>query len=188
MNRETTPTAAADVTLGDIEKKTKAFSDARKTVIDLVNELNELIQQTTRERMPAIKRAIAITAEKRTELEVKIQSAPNLFVRPRTLEIHGIKVGYAKGKGKIEWEDDDYVVRMIEKHLPKDQHELLIKTTKKPISGGIKELNVTDLKKIGCTVEETGDYIMIKPIDTEVDKLVKALLKDAIDAEQAAKN
>ena len=47
---------------------------------------------------------------------------------------------------------------------------------------------MAELKRIGVTVEETGDQIVIKPTDSEVDKLVNALLADAerIESEQAA--
>jgi hypothetical protein len=35
------------------------------------------------------------------------------------------------------------------------------------------------LKKLGCTVRDTGDEVVIKPVDGDVDKIVRALLKDA---------
>ena len=39
-------------------------------------------------------------------------------------------------------------------------------------------MSVSDLKKIGVTVIETGDEVFIKPTDSEIDKLINALLKD----------
>jgi methylthioribose-1-phosphate isomerase len=100
---------------------------------------------------------------------------------------HGIKVGFAKGKGIITWDDDEKVATLIQRHLP-EQYEVLVKTTRKPLKTPLKELSVADLKKIGCTVEETADYVVISPVDSEVDKLVSAMLKDAIDSETASQN
>ena len=102
--------------------------------------------------------------------------------------MYGVKVGFEKGKGRIEWDDDDTVVRLIEKHFP-EQADILIKTKKKPAKKALAQLSVAELKKLGVTVEETGDQVVIKSTDSEIDKLVTALLKgDEIDeeAEEAA--
>jgi hypothetical protein len=170
-----------------VEKSTKAFADARGVLTGLVQELNEIIEQTKRERLPAIKRALAKTAERQAELKALVETAPGLFERPRTVIFHGIKVGFAKGKGIITWDDDEKVATLIQRHLP-EQYEVLVKTTRKPLKTPLKELSVADLKKIGCTVEETADYVVISPVDSEVDKLVSAMLKDAIDSETASQN
>jgi hypothetical protein len=77
------------------------------------------------------------------------------------------------------------VVTLIEKSFPKAQADLLIKTTKKPIKKALEDLDVGALKRIGCRVVETGDEIVIKPADSEVDKIVTALLADAIDEQEA---
>ena len=45
---------------------------------------------------------------------------------------------------------------------------------------------IADLKRIGCTIEETGDVVVIKPTDSDVDKIVSALLADATAETEAA--
>ena len=87
-----------------------------------------------------------------------------------------------------ERDDKDQVVRLIKKHFP-EQADVLIKTVEKPIKGAIQQLPVADLKRIGVTVEETGDVVVIKSTDSEIDKLVSALLEqndedDENDAEE----
>jgi hypothetical protein len=82
-----------------------------------------------------------------------------------------------KAKGKITWADDDQVVKLIKKHLP-DQADILIKTTEKPIRDTLQGLTAAELKRIGVTVDETGDVVVIKSTDSEIDKFVEALLKD----------
>jgi hypothetical protein len=98
---------------------------------------------------------------------------------------HGIKVGYKKGTGKIEWEDADQVVKLIKKHFP-DQADVLIISSEKPAKDALAQLTAAELKKLGVLVEESGDVPFIKDTSSEVDKLVAAFLKDeATDEEQA---
>ncbi len=111
-------------------------------------------------------------------LRTLIGKAPELFVKPKSMTINGIKLGYQKGKGKIEWEDPDQVVRLIKKHFP-EQADVLITTTEKPIKDALNGLTAAELKKLGISVVEGGEAIFIKPTDSAVDKLVDALLKEA---------
>ena len=43
----------------------------------------------------------------------------------------------------------------------------------------VQELSAAELKKIGVTVTDAGDQTVVKPVDSEVDKMVDALLKAA---------
>ena len=45
---------------------------------------------------------------------------------------------------------------------------------------------MAELKKVGCTVVDAGDAVVIKPTDSEVDKLVDTLLKGATETEAEA--
>jgi hypothetical protein len=120
---------------------------------------------------------VSIAKEKKLILSNAIEESPDLFIKPRTIIFHGIKIGLEKGKGKIEWSDDDQVVRLIEKNFP-EQVDILIQTKKKPLKKALANLSVQDLKKLGITVEDIGDIVVIRPVDSDVDKLVEALLKE----------
>jgi len=172
-------------TLTDIEKLTKDFADARGRLVNTVSTLQDKIETLKRQYMPGIKLQVSIALEKKSVLSAAVEASPALFVKPRTVIMHGVKVGLEKGKGKIEWEDDAMVVRLIEKHFP-DQAEVLIQTKKKPLKKAIANLSVAELKRIGVVVQETDDTVVIRPVDSDVDKLVNALLKDDEDAEEDA--
>lgn len=166
--------------LTDIEKRAKAFADARAEVAETVTTLNSGIEALKREYLPVLKRGIARAAEKFDNLRGVIDANPQLFVKPRTVVFHGVKVGYGKGKGKggIKFDDAEQVVKLIKKHLP-EQADVLIITKESPAKDALSQLSAADLKKIGCTVVNTGDQVVIKPTDSEVDKLVDTLLKGA---------
>jgi hypothetical protein len=174
-------------TLSEIDKLTKTFSEARQMLADRVRGLEDEIQAIKRKRLPTIKTSVNAVMIRQAELKAALDESKALFVKPKTIILHGIKIGFQKAKGKISWADDAQVVRLIKKHLP-DQADVLIKITEKPIKDALINLPAADLKKIGVTVEETGDQTVIKSTDGEVDKFVDALLKDETQnhAEEAA--
>lgn len=168
----------------DIEKRAAAFAEARTTVSDIVIQLNDGIAALNKQHMKNLKAAVNKMAERHEQLKALIEANPGLFDKPRTTVFHGIKVGLGKGRGGISWEDDAFVIKAIKKHLP-DQADILINTTEKPSKEALNLLPADKLKKIGVTVTETGDQVVIKPADQAVDKLVKALLKGATEESDA---
>ncbi len=174
-------------TLGDIERLTREFADARERLSGTVRTLEDRIEALKRQYLPGIRKQVGLAREKKSVLAAAIGDSPELFVKPRTVVISGIKIGFEKGKGSLGWESDEVVVKLIRKHFPGDA-DILIKTKETPLKKALSALSVADLKKIGVTVEETGDVVVIRPTDSEVDKLVDALLKDIDEtgAEEAA--
>jgi hypothetical protein len=173
-------------TLDEIAKATKEFSNFRAELKVTIDETNKQIHAIYAARIRTIKRLLTKVVEQRAALSGLIAGARDLFESPRTIVVHGIKIGLRKGKGGIEWEDDEQVVRLIKKLFP-EQAILLIKITEKPIKTALAELPGSDLKRLGITVEETGDVVVIQPTDSEVDKLAKAMMNMAIkELEEAA--
>jgi hypothetical protein len=173
------------VSLGSIEALTAKYAKARQALGDAVTQLEQKLEAVRRQHMSHLKSLVADAADAHATLAHAIQESPSLFEKPKTHTFAGIKVGFRKGTGGIDWDDDDKVVALIEKHFPKAQAELLIKTTKKPIAKALADLDVADLKRIGCRVEATGEVLFIKPTDSAVDKIVNALLKEATEEVQA---
>lgn len=166
------------ITMNDIETRARKYAEAREKLSAIVADLNAGIEALKRNHLPDLKRAVARAAEHHDALRALIEEAPELFDKPRTVTLHGIRLGYMKGKGGIVWDDADQVVSAIQKYLP-DQAETLIRWTGKPVKEAINGLDVASLRKIGCRVEDTGDQVFIKPADSAVDKMVDALLRDA---------
>lgn len=168
--------------LTDIEPSAKAYAEARAKVAEIVTQLNDGIEALKRSHMPALKRAITRAAEKHDQLKQLIEANPALFVKPRTVIYHGVKIGLKQGSGGITFDDADQVVRLIKKHFP-EQADVLVITTEKPSKDALRNLTVAELKKVGCNAVEAGDQVVIKPTDSEVDKLVDTLLKGATETE-----
>lgn len=174
----------APVTMNEINTRARAYADARDRLRELCAALDAGLKALQREHLPGIRRALNRAAEAEAALHALVEQAPELFAKPKTVVLHGVRVGYMKGKGKIEWESDEQVVKLIRKHFP-ELADVLIVTTEKPSKDGLVALAVADLKKLGATVTDAGDQVYIKPADSALDKMVDALLKAATEEARA---
>jgi hypothetical protein len=172
-------------TMNQIEKLTKEYAEARRKLSDMVNACEKELSEVKRLHIPRIKRAVEAAAEKQSALYAAVEQKPDFFEKPRSVIFYGIRVGYQKGKGELQWEDTEQVIKLIKKHFP-EQADILIKTKEEPARNALAKLSVHDLKRIGVTVIETGDQVLIKSTDSEIDKLVNALLKDEIEEAKEA--
>ena len=170
--------------ISEVETRAKYYAAAREKLAALVTDLNASLEALKREAMPELKRAIARAVEHHDSLKAIIEASPELFVKPKSVVFHGIKLGYQKGKGKIEWEDADRVVALIKKHFP-DQADVLIATSERPAKDALAQLTAAELKRLGISVTEAGDAVFIKPTDGAVDKMVDSLIKGATEEAEA---
>ena len=173
-------------TLPDILERVELLAVRRERLREIVTALNAGIEALKAEKLPELRVAIELATVTWNNLVQDIQSNPALFEKPRTQTAHGIKFGLAKGKGTVEIADPDKTVRLIKKHLP-EKADLLIDTKETPSKDAIAGLPVEDLKRIGCAVKGTGDQVVIRPADGEVDKIVKALIRSGVDEDAPAK-
>lgn len=173
MNARETP-----ITLAGIEAACKVLGEAREALRETVARMQAEIAETTEHYRERLRSQIDTIANHHAQLLAQVESAPGLFKRPRSVQFHGVKAGWQKGKGGVDWDDDLAVCERIERLLP-ELADTLIKTTKKPIAAALGQLEVKDLKRIGCSVTDAGDAPFVKPVDSELDKLVKRLIEDA---------
>lgn len=164
------------MTMDAIEAKARIYAAARERLAETVAALNDAIAALKREHLPTIKRQMRQVFETENALRAIVEQHPDLFERPRTVVLHGVKVGFAKGKGRIEFDNADQVVALIERRMA-DQAEVLIATTKVPVLKAMQQLTVQQLRSIGCRVIEAGDQVVVRACDSDIDKLVKQLLK-----------
>lgn len=164
-------------TLGEIELLVKEYSDSYRKLSDKVQELELELGTVKRKHMRYIKDFANETLEKKSLLTAAVDESKSLFEKPKTIVLHGMKVGLQKGKGKIVVPDEEKTIMLIRKNLP-DQSDILIKTEEKIIKPALENLSAGDLKKVGLNLIESTDYVVIKPTGSDVDKIVNALLKE----------
>lgn len=164
------------IELNTIDAAAKAARQARETLAERATSLKDEIDTMTKRRLPGIKSAVAAVAEADSKLMGLLQQAPELFVRPKSMVLHGLQLGYKRAAGRIEIEDAKAVVKAIRKHFP-ERFEVLVKVKETPIKTAIGQLTGDELKKIGVTAQGSSEVTFIQDATDNVDKLVKALLK-----------
>lgn len=173
------------LSLGDIEGHAKNYRGARDLLADRVRQLQDQMEQARRAAEPLIRSALQTAKAAEAELSAAIASNPQHFRKPKTHVFHGVRIGFEKGKGKVQIGDPTKTIALIRKHLDEDQAELLIKVKESPIKSAIAQLAASDLKRIGVEVTDTGEVVVVRPVDSELDKMLDALLKtESVDAEE----
>lgn len=174
------------MSIEDIEKKAGDYAADRAHLAEIVGRMNTEIEKIKAKYLPPIRDAVRHVAERHDALRAAIEAAPELFEKPKTRVLMGVKVGYRKQKGSVTFADEAAVIERIKKLLPADQAALLIRVRESLDKNACYDLTVPDLKRLGIGVERDEDLPVIKPADSEVDKLVDALLREAEKIEAAA--
>lgn len=165
-------------TLGDVERLTKEFADAWDKMGDTLRDLDDKVEALNRQYLPGLRTQERILEERKHALKTALENSPEIFTKPRSIVIHGFKVGLQKGKGEVSWvkKATGKVVDLIKKLHP-DRADIFIRTTEEPNKDTLKTLPTADLMKLGLTVGGTSDEAVIKPVESHVEKLMKQYLK-----------
>ncbi|WP_321532297.1 host-nuclease inhibitor Gam family protein [uncultured Desulfuromonas sp.] len=164
-------------TLATIEHNTKTFADKRQNLNALVQRLQDDLECVKRHHLPAIKAAAEDVAESQAVLHSTIKDSKDAFKSPKTMIISGVRVGYKKEKGKIVFDDEATVIKLIRKNHP-ELADTLIKESESVLKTPLAQLSAAELKKLGVEVTADTDQVLIKPVDNDIDKLVTALLEE----------
>lgn len=172
--------------IATIEELTLYYASARQLLTQRVQQLQDELEAVKRKHLDGIRSSVNIVAGHHDQLRAALQEAPALFAKPRTRTLHGVKVGFTKQPGKVVIDDEEAVIKRIRKLLPDAQAELLIRVRASVHKPAVYDLTAGDLKRLGITVTNDEDAVVIKPVDGEVDRLVNALLAEAERIEDAA--
>lgn len=170
------------INMAEIEQQTRAYAEARAYLTGVITELQAELERLKHPVLPVIRSAVGKVAEAHARLYASIEAAPQLFTKPKTQTIDGVRVGYMKQRGQVVIEDEVKTIERIRKLLPAEQAELLIRIRESVHKPAVYDLTAGDLKRLGISVTDDEEAVLIKPVDTEVDKLVNALLKEAEEA------
>lgn len=161
-----------------IEQLAAQYADARAHLVDRAGALQRQRDAIDNDHLPGIRAAHAQLGEAQIALRDAIEAAPELFDKPKTRVLHGVKFGYQVFKGRVEFADEQATIARIRKLLPEDQQELMIRKVESVHKPAVNDLSAADLKRLAITVTPDQDRVIIKSTDTAVDKLIKALTAD----------
>ena len=166
------------ITMETIESQAKAFANARNELAERVNALREEQEAAKRRRLQGIRNSLERVTATHAELKVSLEASPQLFEKPKTRVLHGIRVGWMKQKGKLEIADAEVCIAALRRVLG-EEAGAYIKVTEAPIRSALANLPAKDLKRCGVTLTDDVDAVVIKAADGDLDKLLDALIGDA---------
>jgi hypothetical protein len=168
----------------DIEREAAAYSKARGVLAARLEALRDKLAEVKRAATPAVRTAVSSAMTHQAKLRSLIEAEPELFAKPKTQILYGIKVGFQQTRERLEWTDTARVLDGIRKLFP-EQADVLIQTTEKPVDAALRVLAPDDLQRIGVEIVGGEDEVIIKPADAAVDWLLNQLLKDELEKEEA---
>lgn len=159
----------------EIEAAARDLAEKCAALDGLRRNLNADIEAIVKPRVAQFAAATDEAAQAHKRLHALIDQSRGLFERPRTVVLHGIKLGLQKGKGRIQFEDETKAMRRIRRLLP-ERAASLIGCQFFLVKAAIANLPVDDLKRIGGRLVGADDAVFIKPERTIAAGLVDALV------------
>jgi hypothetical protein len=174
----------ANATLTEIRAAAQCLADAHRESISrataLETEISKAITPIYARHRIGIDAAAEEEAAAKAELLDMVMAAPNLFQRPRSLTVDGVKAGYRKEEDGLTWEDDSQVIARI-RALPELQElaPLLIRIEESLNAAALAELDAKQRRQIGISLVQGVDKPFVSFTDSDVEKMVKGILADA---------
>ncbi len=174
-----------DTTMTNVEARARYYAACRDDLSAKIHDMEAEIVAIRERHRAGLMEALRAHKCAEDDLRSTIEAAPHLFTKPRTRVLHGIKVGFQKGKGGLQVADESATIKLIRKHCP-EQVDALIRVTEKPIKDALANLDATTLKKLGVHIVDANDVVVIRATDGDLDKLIKALQgDDGLDGDDA---
>lgn len=173
--------AGRNVTLGQIETKCEKYETSSAFLEQLISDLETDLETVKKKHLARIKKQAGDVANIEAELHSLIESAPGLFTSPRTLTVHGVKVGFSLSSGRLVFDDEETVVTLIKKFHKLDA-DTYIRKSESVNKDALRTLNAEQLRQLGCKIEGEGDTVILKRVAGEVEKLINKLITKLVEA------
>lgn len=171
-------------TLTEIRLAAQRLADARRESVArataLETVLNKAITPIYACHRPGLDAAAEEESAAKAALLDLVIASPQLFQRPRSLTVDGIKAGYRKEEDGLTWESEEQVIARV-KALPDlaDLAQVLIRTDESLNVSALTELDARQRSRLGVSLVQGVDKPFVSFTDNDVEKMVKAILADA---------
>ena len=117
-------------------------------------------------------------------MRAAILARPDLFVRPRTVAVDGIRFGLRKQPGSVSVGDEAQAISRLRELFP-NRAVGLIRVKESLDRAALRKFPAAELAQIGVTMEKATDEVAIAAASGDLDRVVAALLDDAAHMEAA---
>ena len=164
--------------LKNIEKLCIQYAAARDALAEVSGEIKEERRKIVRARLRSLRARASAVSDFRAQLMEAIGEAREVFKKPRTRVLHGVKVGWRKQPGRISYSSAPFVIEKIRKKIP-DRAPDLIRIRESLHSESLRKMSARELAAIGVAVEAIDDEIVVSHPADLIDQLVDVLIGEA---------
>ncbi|MFN4017120.1 MAG: hypothetical protein ACK4JB_17410 [Reyranella sp.] len=165
------------VEMSEIEAVATDLATAKRALDAELQRADTKLAKVREECADRLKEAATTVAIKEAELLGLVRQAEPLFRRPQSVEFDGVKVGWRKGKGRLELPDVETLVKRIVDQLTPQQRKGVLKVKTTVRKGGLAKLSGEILKKLGVTLTAAGAEPFVSFPKSTTEKLVDWWLK-----------
>ena len=172
-----------------LERQAADLAGAYENLADAVAACEAAKAEVEKSWLPEIRRLAGVVNRRRTQLLADIAARDDLFVEPRSVVLHGWKLGWRKQPGQVKVSDEPAAIVAL-RHVLKVAAENLIRVKESLDLRALREQPASVLAKAGVTLEADTDQPFLVRVGGDVEKLVAELLKrdDTRQAEQRKLN
>lgn len=168
----------------EIRAAAQHLADARRESTTRATALEHALAQAAapiyQAHRTGIDAAAADEAEAYAWLLALVEESPGEFKRPRSLLVDGVKVGYRKEQDGLDYDSEEAVIARI---FALDEFsalaQALVRIERHLNIEALETLEAGQRRLLGIRTVTGADQPFISFADTDVEKLVKAILADA---------
>lgn len=173
--------AGREVTFATLETSSRDYDQEAVRIEEMVAALETDLEAVKQKHLPGLKRQAAGVARREAELASLIESAPGLFIKPRTVTLHGVKIGYTVSNGKLMWDcEDATLLARIRQEFGRSAGQY-IHTKETPNKDTLKDVEAATMKKLGLRIDGAGDIVILKRVAGDVEKLIDKLIEKLVE-------
>lgn len=166
----------------DIIALGRKFAAARERLKLIVDRIRRAQEKALNDDLSDLRREVNNTNTRQADLAAAIAEAPELFVKPRTVTVDGVRIGMTTMKGGIVFDDAERTIELIKRRFPSLAETAVIRK-ETPSKEALAKWSDEDLRRIGASrCPDHTTAIVIKPTDGAVDKMVAAMLEDVAES------
>jgi hypothetical protein len=158
-------------TLQEIRQAAEAYSTAVREVRGIQEAIEDEQRKIQKEFGDKLIQAAKKAGEAKQMVITMLDGAESYFVKPRTITVSGVVVGFRKSKGSYEIPNEEYTIAKIEEQLP-DKAGMILNVKTAIIKKALDSLTGDELKRIGVTVVSDVDMPVVDATDKELQKLI----------------
>ena len=164
--------------LDEARRLAAGYAAAHAELAALLAAVEDRVREVKRGEMPAIKRAAGKAGRRRDKLVEHARAHPELFARPRSMTWENVRFGWRRQPGRVVIVDREAAIAEIESD-PELMARGLLKKTTSILLDPCRRLTGELRRRLGVHVSEGADAPYANVVDSDIEKMVDAYLRDA---------